>query len=83
MSWCHFTQVICAVILVPALIAAAAMMTWHFYLLLHNKTTIEVVIEMPWLCGVCCARVVLGNFIASGDCCDMLDGSHSRLNRAL
>lgn len=35
-------QVICAVILVPVLIAVGVLMTWHLFLLLHNKTTIEV-----------------------------------------
>jgi hypothetical protein len=44
-------QVICAVILVPVLIAVGVLMTWHFLLLLHNKTTIEVLIsDFPgWL----------------------------------
>lgn len=35
------TRVICAVVLVPVLIAVGVLMTWHFLLLLHNKTTIE------------------------------------------
>ena len=35
-------QVICAVVLVPVLVAVGVLMTWHFLLLLHNKTTIEV-----------------------------------------
>lgn len=34
-------QAICAVVLVPVLIAVGVLMTWHFLLLLHNKTTIE------------------------------------------
>lgn len=37
-----FLQVICTVILVPVLIAVGVLLAWHIYLLIHNRTTIEV-----------------------------------------
>ncbi|KAL3678792.1 hypothetical protein R1sor_021748 [Riccia sorocarpa] len=34
-------KILCAVVLVPLLVAVTVLLAWHIYLLMHNKTTIE------------------------------------------
>ncbi|KAL2614108.1 hypothetical protein R1flu_025800 [Riccia fluitans] len=34
-------KILCAVVLLPLLVAVTVLLAWHVYLLLHNKTTIE------------------------------------------
>jgi hypothetical protein len=35
-------QVICTIVVLGALVTVGLLLAWHVYLLLHNKTTIEV-----------------------------------------
>jgi hypothetical protein len=38
-----YLQVISALLLVPLCVALSVLLGWHIYLILHNKTTIEVI----------------------------------------
>ncbi|BBN17498.1 palmitoyltransferase ZDHHC3/7/25 [Marchantia polymorpha subsp. ruderalis] len=41
LAFSAIVKVVCAVVLVPLLVAVTVLLAWHVYLLLHNKTTIE------------------------------------------